>query len=153
MKKLKKLLVAFTLAATALSTTACGLNPSKLHDGIVCGLYGDRCPMTQDDVAALEASIAALEAYIEQMRDQVAADLSGVYDALNQVVVRTNSSVAEIIDLGQPGGEVIFRMNNGQFIAWYKNLGLYALEEGVMYQTTDSEKLRFIIENGVINVL
>lgn len=137
------------IGVSALLLSSCG-NSERFHDGVTCFVWGDDCPATQDDVSRLEASIASLEAYLEQVRGELGADITSIYEGLNEVVKRTNQSVTEIIDLGVPGGEVIFKMADGSFVAWYKNVGLYVLLPGVTYQTTDSEKVNFKIVNGTV---
>lgn len=45
--------------------------------------------------------------------------------------------------------EVILQFSDGTWLAWYKNVGLYVLENDVEYETTDHQKCRFqITENG-----
>lgn len=44
--------------------------------------------------------------------------------------------------------EVLFRLVDGTFIAWFKNLGLTVLEEDTTYVTTDAQTCQFKIVNG-----
>lgn len=46
--------------------------------------------------------------------------------------------------------EIVLKLNNGQYFAWYLNLGLFLLEEGVIYRTTDIQKCKFKIQSGFI---
>lgn len=50
--------------------------------------------------------------------------------------------------------EIILKLQNGSFMAWYKNLGLSLLEKNVHYRTTDKQKCDFeITEDGFLNEL
>lgn len=71
----------------------------------------------------------------------------------------TNGSVIEILDPcgdyihgnspNNPNSadEVVLRLDNGLFLAWYKDLGFVVLDQGVIYQTTDKQKCSFMIQN------
>lgn len=67
------------------------------------------------------------------------------------------SSVINIIDpCGDSGNgpdEILLVMEDGSIIAWYKNLGLSVLTQGVTYVTTDSQRCRFRVLNGTIEEL
>lgn len=67
------------------------------------------------------------------------------------------SSIINIIDpCGDSGSgpdEILLVMADGSIIAWYKNLGLSILTQGVTYITTDSQQCRFRVLNGMIEEL
>lgn len=46
--------------------------------------------------------------------------------------------------------ELLYLDRNGQFHAWFKNVGHVILNEGTRYQTTDGSKCKFEIVNGQV---
>lgn len=65
-------------------------------------------------------------------------------------------AVLEIIDPcgdGPGHDEVLLVMFDGSILAWYYDLGLSLLEEGVTYQTTDAQRCRFQIIEGTVEEL
>lgn len=44
--------------------------------------------------------------------------------------------------------EVILELEDGSFVAWYKNLGLSVLDKNVHYRTTDKQKCDFKIDSN-----
>lgn len=61
--------------------------------------------------------------------------------------------ILEIVDpCGDGPGvdEVVIILEGGLYLAWYKNVGLAVLEEITQYKTTDAQKCRFKIVNGVL---
>lgn len=46
--------------------------------------------------------------------------------------------------------EVVMIFADGTILAWYLNLGFSVLQEGVTYQTTDSQKCKFKVVSGQV---
>ena len=71
----------------------------------------------------------------------------------------TNGLDGNLVALIDPCGdgpgedEILIETDTGQFIAWYRNLGLVLLTENVNYITTDSQKCKFKIVNGQVEEL
>ena len=63
-------------------------------------------------------------------------------------------SVLEVVDpCGDDPGrvdEVVFKLTSGEFLSWMKNIGMVVLEEGRVYETSDHQKCKFSIQNGVL---
>lgn len=67
--------------------------------------------------------------------------------------IPSNDYISALVDPcgdGPGPDEIIIVFNNGTHLAWYRNLGIIILDPNVIYETTDAQKCKFIIENGKI---
>jgi hypothetical protein len=51
---------------------------------------------------------------------------------------------------GPGADEIVLKLANNQFMAWYLNLGLVLLDQNVVYQTTDAQHCKFKIVNNLL---
>lgn len=77
-------------------------------------------------------------------------------DEVTNVIEVVEQGIVAIIDPcgDNPGkvDEIIFEMADGSYTAWYSGLGLFVLEPGQTYQTTDNQLCKFeITTDGEFN--
>jgi hypothetical protein len=64
-----------------------------------------------------------------------------------------DGSLIEIVDpCGDGPGvdEILIKLDDGSFLAWYQDLGLTILAENTQYRTTDNQRCKFEIVNGEV---
>ncbi len=64
-----------------------------------------------------------------------------------------DGTLLEIVDPcgdGPGHDEILIKLDDGSYLAWYVDLGLTVLEEGVSYRTTDAQRCKFKILGGQV---
>jgi hypothetical protein len=64
-----------------------------------------------------------------------------------------DGTTLEIVDPcgdGPGHDEILIKLDDGSFLAWYVDLGLSVLHEGTTYMTTDSQRCKFKILDGQV---
>ena len=74
-------------------------------------------------------------------------------DGLDGIDGLDGSAPFKIVDPcgdGPGADEVVLVFESGEILAWYKNLGLSELQEGLTYVTTDQQKCKFKVLAGEV---
>jgi len=73
-------------------------------------------------------------------------------DGVNGIDGQDGTQVKIIDPCGDGPGvdEVVMVFGDGTVLAWYLNVGFSVLQEGVRYQTTDSQKCQFSVVAGEV---
>ena len=91
--------------------------------------------------------------YIESLETQLESSENQVFDALARITaLEMNINISSIIDPcgNSPGlDEILLVLEDNSVLAWYKHLGFALLANG-SYVTTDRQKCRFTVFNGVV---
>lgn len=128
------------------------------------GLKDDNDSELEDRVSALEQEVSQINTVLDSLQSQI-DDGESDQDTVEQLValnqsrlaaLETSSRIAEIID---PCGddpanfdEVVLKTASGSFLAYFEQGGrrfLSELPDG-NYRTTDRQRCRFSIDNGVL---